>query len=242
MEEERSRVDAERVQEEERVRAETAERESRVRIRQQEEALAATRERDQLALDERRRREEEARLEGIKRAEVERVRNAAAERAAHETALMQRKHELELAAIRQTANVRAMRGALFATSALLFAVGAAFAWRELGVHPERVASAQAEHTRALGAERERASRAENELTKSEARRRELEREHDRLAAAPPVPSVAPSTLGGGRGGTAPRPQPPSGTNSKPGKPGGKPGPPCDEYDPINPCLADKRLR
>jgi hypothetical protein len=234
MEEERSRVDAERVQKEERTRAEAAERESRVRIRQQEEALAVTRERDRLIEEERRRREEEARLEGIKRAEVERVRSEAMERAAGETALMQRKHELELAAIRQTANVRAMRGALFATSAFLLAVGAAFAWRELGVHPARLASVQVEHLRALGAEGARATRAESELAKSEARRRALESEH--LAgpvAAPPAPATP---------NIRTTPRPPSGTSTRPTRPSEKPHRPCNEWDPLDPCLDGKRLR
>lgn len=240
MAEEKSRVDAERVQKEERQRAEVSERESRVRIRQQEEALAAARERDRLVEEERRRREEEARLDGIRRAEVERVRGEAAHKAAHETALVQRKHELELAAIRQAESARTTRGALVATGALSLALVALLAWRELGAHPEQLASLQAVHEKALDAERTRATRAENELTKSEARRRELEREHAALVAAvPPAPSVDPSVRpgpSGQRGGTPYRPQP--STKPKPGKPGV-----CvDDGDPMNPCLSGSRLR
>jgi hypothetical protein len=229
MDEERSRVSAERARNEERERAQAAERESRVRLRQQEDALRAAHERDRLAEEERRAREEDARLEGIRTAEIERVRGEAARRAAHDSEMMQRKHELELAAIRHAAQARVTRFALVATSIVAFGACAALGWREVGVHPGRIATLHAEHTKAIGGERARAEHAEGELEKSEARRRELEAElRAREAAAPPVPTTAPSIR------TAPRPLP--GARPKPGKPGV-----CvDDGDPLNPCLSRSR--
>jgi hypothetical protein len=239
MQEERSRVDAERAQKEERERVVAAERQSRVRLREQEDALREARERDRLVEEERRAREEEARLEGIRTAEIERVRSEAARRAAHESQMMQRKHELELAAIRRAASARVTRTALAGTSVVAFVACTALAWRELGVHPERIATMSREHATALGGERARAAQAQGELEKSEARRRELESElRARPVAAPPAPTppaVAPST----RWGRGPTEQRDGRARPKPGKPGA----PCvDDGDPMNPCLAGSRLR
>ena len=227
MAEERSRIDHERVAKEQRERAEAAERAARERRAEEEEAQRLARQRERSAEEERRHREEQARLEGIRTAEVDRVRDEAARRVAIESATAARDHELRLAAIRQAASVRATRLALVATSIATLGLFAVLLWLELGVHPERLARLEAEHVGLTEGERRRADRAEGRLLESEAARRRLEeklRAND--AAAEPAPAAVPTTR------KPPRPAPGR------GKP--RPGvnsPPCvDDGDPLNNCL------
>jgi hypothetical protein len=226
MAEERSRIDHERVAKEQRERAEAAERAARERRAEEEKAERLARERERLAEEERRRREEQARLDGIRTAEVDRVRDEAARRGASESAMAARDHELKLAAIRQAASVRATRLALVATSIATLGSFAGLLWLELGVHPQRLARLEAEHVSLTEGERRRADRAEGRLLESEAARRRLE---DKLrandVAAEPKPAALPTTPKPGR-------VPPAG---KP-RPGVKP-PPCkDDGDPLDDCL------
>jgi hypothetical protein len=226
MAEERSRIDHERVAKEQRERAEAAERAARERRAEEEEAHRLAREHERLVEAERRRREEQARLDGIRTAEVDRVRDEAARRVAIESAMATREHELKLAAIRQAASVRTTRLALVATSIATLGLFAALLWLELGVHPQRLARLEAEHVSLREGERRRADRAEGRLLESEAVRRRLEerlRAND--AAAEPTPAAVPTTK------KLPR-VPPRGNP----RPGVKP-PPCkDDGDPLNDCL------
>jgi hypothetical protein len=226
MAEERSRIDHERVAKEQRERAEAAERAARERRAEEEEAHRLAREHERLVEEERRRREEQARLDGIRTAEVDRVRDEAARRVAIESATATRDHELKLAAIRQVASVRATRFALVATSIATLGLFAVLLWLELGVHPQRLARLEAEHLRAHEGERQRADRAEGRLLESEASRRRLEEKlRANEAAAEPDPAAVPP----------PRKPPRLPPGVKP-KPGVKPVPCKDDNDPLNPCL------
>jgi hypothetical protein len=204
-----------------------AERESRVRIRLREEELQAARERDRLLEEERRRREEEARLEGIRAAEVARVRDEVARRAELERAMSAREHELRLATLRQAASSHATRIALLATGAATLAAGVALVWLELSVHPKQMAALQVEYASRTASERARADRAEGLLKTSEAARRGLEAAlRAREAVPPPAATTAPS----------PR-SPPTRVPFRGPRTGGKEPPCVDDHDPLNPCLS-----
>jgi hypothetical protein len=232
MAEERTRVDRERAEREELERTRAAERESRVRIRLEQEALAAAREQERLLEEEQRRRDEAARLEGIRTAEIERVRNEMARRAELERSMAEREHALALARIRQAASVRTGRMALVGTSVAFLLSVAALLWVELFVNPSRLARLAAQHAGKTESERVRAERAERLLERSDAARRDLEtklRAHERLTA--PAPPAAPTRH------TPPRP--PRGAKPRPATP---PAPCLDDNDPLNPCLGKSRLR
>jgi dTMP kinase len=226
MAEERTRIDHERVAKEQRGRAEAAERAARERRAEEEEAHRLARERERSAEEERRRREEQARLDGIRTAELDRVREEAARRVAIESAMVARDHELKLAAIRHAAGARTMRLALVATSIATFGSFAGLLWLELGVHPQRLARLEAQHLSANEGERRRADRAEGLLLDSEAARRALE---EKLRANDAAVELAPAAVPTLR---KPPRVPPRGNP----RPGVKP-PPCkDDGDPLNDCL------
>jgi hypothetical protein len=227
MAEERSRVVDERVAKEARQRADHAEREAHERRRVEEEALRAAAERDRLLEADRRKRDELARLDGIRVAEVERVRDEAARKTAFETAAAGRDHELKLAAIHNAGGVRTLRGALAATSLAALAAFASMGWLELSIHPARTARLEADLTRATVAERGRADNAEQALKASEAVRRLLE---ERLKVREATPRATADT-------TTPKPPPirvpTRGTRAPSSKGGSCKG---DPNDPLNGCL------
>lgn len=227
MAEERSRVVDERVAKEARQRADLAEREAYERRRVEEEALRAAAERDRLLEADRRKRDEQARLDGIRVAEVERVRDEASRKATFETAAAGRDHELKLAAIHNAGGVRTLRGVLAATSLAALAAFAAVVWLELSVHPARLARLEADLTRATVAERGRADSAEQALKASEGVRRLLEEKLHARDATPVAPPPADTRR------TVPARPPTHG----PRPPSVRP-PTCkgDPNDPLNGCL------
>jgi hypothetical protein len=189
------------------------------------------RERERLAEEERRRRDEQARLDGIRTAEVERVREEAARKAAAATAIAAREHELKLAAIHHADGARTARLALIGTSLAVLGLFGALLWLELGVHPQRLARLEATHVSVNEAERRRADRAEGLLKESEAARRGLENRIRALETATP-PAAAPTVQKTPHVPTRPAP-----------RPSGKPPLPCkDDNDPLNPCLAPRLSR
>jgi hypothetical protein len=229
MDEERARVDREREAKQQRERAEAAERESRVRLRIQDEALAAARERERRALEERRWAEEQARLDGIREAELERVRREAAQKATLESTMAEREHALRLATIRAAASVRATRIGLVAAGVVGLGLVATLLVLELSVHPQRLAALQTEYGALTAGERARADRTEALLRTSDAARRGLEaRVHTLEGEAEAVAPVQ----------APPAAKPPHGApRVTPGLRGQRPPPCVDDHDPLNPCLS-----
>jgi dTMP kinase len=226
MAEERSRIEHERVAKEQRERAAAEARASHVRLRIEAEAFAAARERARLAEEERRCAEEQARLDAIRAAELERVRADTARRLSAESEAAAKKHELELAVVRNAGSTRTLRLGLAGTAIAALGAFVTLAWLELGVHPQRLAALEAEYASLRAGERTRAERAEELFRASEAARRDLEsrlRARDAEGSSPPA---------------APRQDKASKTvpGTRPPKPRLRPKPCVADNDPLNPCL------
>jgi hypothetical protein len=224
---ERERVEKERRQAE-RARAE-AERQKAAEAarRAEEQARSAAEARARAAREEELLREQEARLEGIRRAEIERVTAVARLRSEIELDVRKSEHELRLTAARAARQARALKGALGALGLLAVLVtGGALAF-EFGVrNPER-ARLQARFDGELASERERTGHVRKLLEESERRAWRLERalEDVKPASVPAPPTTLERT-------------PPA----RPARPPVRPGPrerrPCtgNPNDPLNPCL------
>lgn len=228
---ERAKIEMER-QQAARDRQAAAEAEAHVeRTRQAERARLAAEARERAMLEDRRQRDEQARLEGIRQAELDRVRFEAHLKTETELAARRERHELELRALSLATRAKRLRalvlgGAALAALALLGTV--AFALFNQSPELERLRAATAA---ARASEDARAAELRGMLTDAERRRRDLEaqlaaRAHDAAASAAPAPSA---TAPAARPVRPARPTRPTGT---------RPPTPCtgDAHDPLNPCL------
>jgi hypothetical protein len=177
--------------------------------------------------DRRRQREEEARLEGIRRAEAERILADARREQEIELRVRQSNHDLRLTAEVAVSRARSTRVAFVCTSvvAVIAVLGAVYL--ELGVHRPRLAALVDGYTRGLGAEQARSAELKNLLEGEKGRLKTLEEELRARSAA--TECAPPASTGAVRPQTGVRP---------PSRPPARPARPCkgDPNDPLNPCL------
>ncbi|HEY3493243.1 MAG TPA: hypothetical protein VGK73_01100 [Polyangiaceae bacterium] len=225
--EERERVENER-RRAERARAEAEQRKAVEAARSAEEqARCAAEAHARAAREQELLREQEARLEGIRRGEIERVTAEAKLRSEIELDVRKSEHALRLEAARATQRARALKGALGAACLVVVLVAGGALALELGVRrPERV-RLQASFDGALASERERTGHVRKLLEESERRARLLQRalEDVKPTSAPAAPSAHERT-------------PPARPARQPARPGPRERRPCtgNPDDPLNPCL------
>jgi hypothetical protein len=178
--------------------------------------------------DTQRRLEEEARLEGIRRAEAERILAEARRENDLELRLRQSHHELRLVAEAATTRARATRVAFVITTVVAVLATCGAVYLELGVHRPRLAAIAEGHARGLDAEQARRAELQALLEGSKGRLKDLE---EKLRAAPAATECAPPTTTG----TA---RPPAAVRPPSHRPPARPPRPCkgDPNDPLNPCL------
>lgn len=177
----------------------------------------------------RRRLEEEARLEGIRRAEAERILAEARLKNELELRVRQSSHELRLTAEAAVSRARATRVAFACTAVVAVIASLGALYLELGVHRPRLAALAEGYTRGLTAEQERRSELQTLLEGEKGRLRHLE---EQLRARPVLTECAvPAATSGAV-------RPPPGVRPPGARPPVKPTKPCkgDPNDPLNPCL------
>lgn len=230
MREERGRVEREREEALERERQRERERvEAAERLARQREEAARQRELE-LAERVRAEREEQARLAAIREAEIERVRLAAAARAAQEIRERELSHQLALE--RQRALGRGKLKTLAIVTSAVLGVGSAIGAVGIyfGSQRAEVTAPGVSFEDELSHERQRLARLE----------RDLKAERERLENAPRAPEQPSSTPVPGP--TVPSPQRELRPGAAPSRPARPPAAetkrPCrgDPNDPLNPCL------
>jgi hypothetical protein len=172
--------------------------------------------------------EEEARLEGIRRAETERILAEARRENELDLRVRQSQHELRLLAEAATTRARATRVAFGVTAVVAVLATCGAVYLEVGVHRPRLAAITQGYERGLGAEQMRRAELQALLEGSKGRLKDLE---EKLRAAPAATECAPPA--------ATAPVRPNGTRPPASRPPTRPtARPCkgDPNDPLNPCL------
>ena len=231
---ERDKVETER-KEAERQRQAAIEAEARAeRARLEARARFAAESRERAIAEERRVRDDEARLEGIRQAELERVRLETQRKSDAEIAERRSRHEVELRALALATRTKRLRAVLVGVAAVgavgvLGTVGYALFSQAPELERLRAASVAARAN-----EDARANELRGMLTEAERKRRALEAELATRAQPTASTATAPTA-------TVPA-QRPAGT-WRPARPTTPPGgtrrpAPCtgDAHDPLNPCL------
>lgn len=204
-----------------------AEAERHERLEAERRAAAAEARRE---AEVKRRLEEEARLEGIRRAEAERIVAEARRENEFELRLRQSSHELRLTAEAAVSHARSTRVAFLCTAGVALVATLGAVYLELGVHRPRLAAQAATYTRGLSAEQERSASLQSLLEGSKGRLKNLE---EQLRARPASTECAPPASTSKAVVRSPPAVRPPGA-----KPPARPPRPCkgDPNDPLNPCL------
>jgi colicin import membrane protein len=224
---ERDRVAEEAHAAEQQRQAEVAARAEAERHARAEAERRAAEEEARRDAERRRRLEEEARLEGIRRAEAERILAETRREQEIELRVRQSSHDLRLAAEAAVSRARSTRVAFVCTAVVAVVATCGAVYLELGVHRPRLSALAEGYARGIDAEQARRTELQTLLEGSKGRLKNLEEQ----LRARPTECVTPAAPAGAV-------RPPSGVRPPIQRPPPRPTRPCkgDPHDPLNPCL------
>lgn len=231
---ERDKVEAERRATLERERAAVDAQVAAERARLVEEARIIAERRERTLAEERRFLDEQARLEGIRQAELERVRLETARKSDAELSARRARHELELRALAENGRIKKLRAVSLGVGVVAgLAACGAVAFALWGGRPE-LERLRAAAAAARAAETAQANELRAMLDDAARRQRTLEAQvaarADDAVASPSASGTAPARPSRPVHGVRPVGTSPHGVS--------RPRTPCtgDEHDPLNPCL------